>query len=170
MSDSPAAQLESVFRAIHNERRADVPLLHPNLEVEAVGFRSWQGHWVGILITPWMVGLYLLPGEDGDWPATFSGGNHTWKLPAGDYKFLVDAEDEIGPFHLCTLLSPVKELADQATARAAAEAVLEQVFDETRADEAEEGHADITPQPEDDEPLTSAPGVTRRHFLRKLGG
>ena len=46
---------------IQRERMADIPLLNPALEVQAVGFSVWEAYCLGVLITPWFMNLMLLP-------------------------------------------------------------------------------------------------------------
>lgn len=171
-TDDLPRRLAVTFQRIQKERMADVPILNPYLCVEAVGFRRWQGQWAGILITPWLIGLYLLPGDEANWPRVPRGGRCTWNLPKGDYVFLVDQEEGFGPYHVCTLMSPVKQFSDQATARASAEALLEQIFarssgEATGSKVAEESQEVKFVDPQLEEPL-AAKGVTRRDFLRKF--
>lgn len=182
MNDSPTVDPESsepaperlvkMFWRVRDERMAAVPVCNPNLEVEAVGFRQWLGVWVGILITPWTIGLYVLPDVEAAWPRIPTGGRCNWLLPEGEYQFLVDQEAGFGPFHICTLMSPVTQFADQASARIAAEAVLEKLF-EPEDGETEDagrvrqaGEAKLT-GPRLEEPPTKK-GLTRRDFLRKF--
>jgi hypothetical protein len=54
--------LEAVFEAVRRTRMADLPFLNPQLRVEAVGFRDWQGARVGALITPWSIVIVAMPG------------------------------------------------------------------------------------------------------------
>lgn len=172
ITDDLPQRLVATFQRIQLERMAGVPILNPYLEIEAIGFRRWQGQWAGILVTPWLIGLYLLPGDEASWPRVPRGGRCTWKLPKGEYAFLVDQEDGFGPYHVCTLMSPVKQFTDQATARASAEAMMTQLFEggtetctaDSVATETEE--IQLT-DPQLEEPLTSK-GVTRRDFLRKF--
>lgn len=170
--DALPQRLVQTFRQVRDERMADVPICNPNLDVEAVGFRQWQGHWVGVLITPWTIGLYILPDDETRWPRVSSGSRCNWALPAGDYQFFVDQEAGFGPFHVCTLMSPVTQFSDQATARVSAEAVLEKLL--ASDSEGEQGGVraraanDVKlTDPQLEEPLTSK-GVTRRDFLRKF--
>lgn len=167
-TDDLPQRLAETFRRIQAQRMAGMPILNPYLEVEAVGFRRWQGQWVGVLITPWLIGLYVLPGDEETWPRMPSHGRCDWSLPAGEYEFLVDQEEGFGPYHVCTLMSPVKEFNDQATARAAAEALMAQLF---AAEMTSDGKVSATNAGglRSDEPLT-AKGVTRRHFLRGSRG
>ncbi len=165
-------QLEKIFQRVREERMSDVPICNPNLKVEAVGFRQWQGHWVGVLVTPWTIGLYILPDDESMWPRVATGSRCNWTLPAGDYQFFVDQEEGFGPFHVCTLMSPVTQFSDQATARASAEAVLEKLFTDSENSATGSANARLADEtqltdPQLEEPLTSK-GVTRRDFLRKF--
>ena len=63
----PSARIEAAFRAILETRMRGLPVLNPAVEVEAVGFRAWEGHWLGMLVTPWFINLMLLPLEPERW-------------------------------------------------------------------------------------------------------
>jgi [NiFe] hydrogenase assembly HybE family chaperone len=64
---SPADAVEEAFFRIQREQMADVPILNPALSVEAVDFQRWQGHWLGIVVTPWCMSLLLVPGSAENW-------------------------------------------------------------------------------------------------------
>ena len=85
---------------------ADLPFLNPKLRVESVGFRPWQGQWLGALVTPWSLNLVLLPGE-GQWETLAMGGERFAALPAGRYRFIAGHDEELGEYHACSLFSPV---------------------------------------------------------------
>jgi [NiFe] hydrogenase assembly HybE family chaperone len=119
--------LETAFRRIALTRMADVPLCNPALAVEAVGFRDWQAHRVGVLITPWSINLVALP-RHADSRALQPDERRSWVFPTGDYEFMGGEEPECGPFEFCSLYSPPDEFADQAQARATALAVMQQLF------------------------------------------
>jgi [NiFe] hydrogenase assembly HybE family chaperone len=103
----------------------DMPLRNPALEIDVVGFRFWEGRHVGVLITPWTVSLAILPA-----PALVLGERQRWTFPSGEYEFMGGEEPECGPFQFCSLFSPPDKIADQAQARAIAEAGMEQLFGE----------------------------------------
>lgn len=133
--ENPSARLEQVFRRIEAERMADVPILNRDLTVEAVGFQEWQGHWLGILITPWFMNLMLLPGHESDWSSVPAGKSRMWRLPAGEYEFIAGFEPDLGEYHSCSLFSPVLEFVDQEAARLTAQAALAAILkpDDRRA-------------------------------------
>jgi [NiFe] hydrogenase assembly HybE family chaperone len=117
--------MERVFRDIHAHRMQGLPILNDALDVEAVGFRPWHGHWLGVLITPWFMNVMLLPGPEAPWPDVPPGGKRDWEFPSGVYTFIVGQEATLGEYHMCSLFSPVFEMPDAATARLTALAALE---------------------------------------------
>lgn len=129
-----ATTLETVFNRIAATRMAGLPILNPALEVEAVGFRDWQGETYGILITPWFMNLLCLPGEDSAWPRMQAGSTHNRCLPGGEFAFLAAEEADIGPYLSCSLFSPMADFADMDGARAVALEAVTQLF---RPDEPE---------------------------------
>jgi [NiFe] hydrogenase assembly HybE family chaperone len=124
---SPAA-LEACFRQVAATRMAWVALCNPALEVEALGFRPWGDHQIGVLITPWSMLLICLPGGDPDWAASASGATVTLDLPSGAYDVLTAHEPGLGSYLTGSLFSPMFGFADMDQARAVAAAVMEQVF------------------------------------------
>ncbi|MCF6209603.1 MAG: [NiFe]-hydrogenase assembly chaperone HybE [Gammaproteobacteria bacterium] len=134
--DRLMTDLEAVFSAIQRERMVDIPILNPRLEVRAVGFQDWDGHWLGVLITPWFMNLMLLPGEGKIWPEMATGDKLSHVLPSGRYEFIVGDENDIGQYQMCSLFSPMFEFEDQAAVVATAEAVMAAIFDQANKDEA----------------------------------
>lgn len=121
---APIARLEARFNDIWRTRMAGLPILNDALRVEAVGFRPWRDGWLGVLVTPWFMGLLWLP-ADGKQPLGQPGEKITCSFPFGDYEFLVSDEDTIGAYLTCSLCSPLSSFSDHESARAAAVAVLE---------------------------------------------
>jgi [NiFe] hydrogenase assembly HybE family chaperone len=147
----PSARLEAAFTRIWKTRMTGLPFLNDRLRVEAVGFRPWQGEWLGALVTPWFVNLVLVPGE-GEWTPLAQGGERIVTLPAGGFRFVAGHDEDIGEYHACSLFSPAQEFADHDTARAVAAASLEALFDPAND---EKGRAAEAPSP-----------VSKRDFLR----
>ena len=124
---SPQA-LQSAFERIGATRMADMPLVNAALRVETVGFRTWEGKQVGVLIAPWSISIVVLPGERNDVRALALDQHVRWRFPDGEYEFMGGNEPECGPFHFCSLFSPPDEVADQEHARDIAKAVMEMLF------------------------------------------
>ena len=126
-------KLEAVFGKIQQERMLDVPILNPALSVSAIGMRPFGETWVCAVITPWFINVMMLPGRAEDveaWSRVPVGTKAEQEFPAGTFEFLCSTEDELGPFRMCSLFSPVLEFANQEAALAAAEAALGALFDE----------------------------------------
>ncbi|MBM3392080.1 MAG: [NiFe]-hydrogenase assembly chaperone HybE [Betaproteobacteria bacterium] len=131
----PAPLLEAAFRRILAETMADVPILNPALQVEAVGFARHGDHWLGILITPWFMNLVLAPGAAASWQSVAPGLRLFRKFPSGDFAFLGSNEPEVGEFQSCSLFSPMAQFAEQAGAREVALAALQALQSDPAAPE-----------------------------------
>lgn len=132
----PVAQkLESVFSEIARTRMADVPILNPVLRVEAVGFREWEGRWIGVLVTPWTINLILLPGHNTSLIPLALDEKSLWDFPSGTYEFMGLNEPAIGTCHICPLISPVMEFATHEEARAVAQEIITTLFAESARDD-----------------------------------
>lgn len=127
----PSGSLVEVFNKIALGSMAGLPICNPLLRVEAIGFRRLaNGHWAGLMITPWAINLLCLPGTKQDWPALTVGCKHDWHFPSGDYEFIVAGEERLGVYHLCSLFSPALEFADHAQAQLVALATVQALFAE----------------------------------------
>jgi [NiFe] hydrogenase assembly HybE family chaperone len=125
-------RLAAVFTKIQAERMDGVPILNPRLEVEVLGVRALNDHWLALLITPWFINLMLLPAtpeQEEAWRGLALGSNVPHRLPAGRFDFIVGEESALGRYQMCSLFSPVLEFQDQAAARIAGRAALEALFD-----------------------------------------
>lgn len=121
-------RLETCFRLVHNERMDGVPILNNALAVRAVGTHAWNDFWLSILITPWFINVVLVPQEpDGETIRT--GEKRMFGFPVGSFEFIRGHEDDLGPFWMCSLFSPVFEFADMETAEATANAALTELFE-----------------------------------------
>ncbi|MCM2287549.1 MAG: [NiFe]-hydrogenase assembly chaperone HybE [Sulfuritalea sp.] len=121
---SPAEAVEEAFFRIQREQMADLPILNPVLSVEAVNFQRWQGHWLGIVITPWCMSLLLVPGSSENWVSAGENKRRFVRFPAGDFAFLGSAESELGEYQSCPLFSPMGQFASQSEAAMTARASL----------------------------------------------
>jgi len=157
-ADDPSAWLEAHYRAVYAERMADLPFVNAALQVEAVGFDRLRGDWLGVMVTPWFINLFLLNGGGELWGDIPAGQRRYLELPCGTLQFLADDDPVLGPYQYCPLIAPVSEVADMAVARQAAVDALATVFSR--------------PAPPPAEAPEQAPpkNVTRRGFLRSLTG
>jgi [NiFe] hydrogenase assembly HybE family chaperone len=156
--DDPSLRIAQVYEDIWHTRMADMPILNARLRVEAVGFRPWEGQWLGALVTPWSLNLVLLPGE-GEWISLPAGEERFVAFPAGRFRFISAHLDPLGESHGCSLFSPVLEFTDHEAARLTAEAALAALFDEAHAPAADHLLREHRP-----EPAPAAP-VSKRDFL-----
>lgn len=150
-------RLGKAFQRIAQTRMAGLPFLNPTLHVEAVGFRPWGARILGVLIAPWTMNLVVLAGNDRDFRTLGADARQSWTFPSGEYEFMGGEDVECGPFHFCSLFSPMDDFADQRTARQTAEAVLDALFNTAMSD--------IGDVPSDVPPEAAPEPVSRRGFL-----
>ena len=108
----PAARLEAAFTRIWKTRMQGLPFLNPALRVEAVGFRAWQGEWLGVLVTPWSREPRADAGRGRVERAARRAASASSRFPAGRFRFIAGSDDELGEYHACSLFSPALEFAD----------------------------------------------------------
>lgn len=128
-----AERFAEVFEHVHREQMQGLPLLNPRLRVEALGFQPHDGRIIGILVTPWLMNVVMLPGDGDDWSDVELGHKVPQGFPAGTYKFMVNEIDGIGRYLTHSLYSPMREFSSQNHALAAAEAWLREAMDPARA-------------------------------------
>jgi [NiFe] hydrogenase assembly HybE family chaperone len=144
--------------------------VNPALAVDAVGFAPWQGHWLGVMVTPWFMNLVLLPHDRSRWQPLPVGGKRKLRFPAGVYEFIGADDPLVGEHQTCSLFSPVLEFEDHAAARLVAQLAREALLDEANAEAPEVPRADLAPPAGAAAARGSAPGpqtaVSKRDFLR----
>jgi [NiFe] hydrogenase assembly HybE family chaperone len=152
--DDPSAAVEAAFTRIWRERMEGLPILHPALQVEAVGLQPWNEHWVGMLVTPWSLSVLLLPLAAQAWVHVDDQQRRFVSFPFGDLAFLGGEEPGLGEYQTCSLFSPMERFASQAEARATAQASLAALLAPPAAER-------VDPPPPQQPPVPS-----RRRFLR----
>lgn len=123
-------RLAALYREIHRTAMSGAPICNDALLVDAVGFRDFEDHVVGVIVTPWFSNLVVAAQFPGG-PPTLSVESSPLRLrfPAGDVDFNVSKLDGFGPLAACSLFSPMSEFADHEAAREAARAALDALFD-----------------------------------------
>lgn len=164
----PPQRLEAAFRAIAATRMQGLAFVNDRLEVEAVGFRRWEGRWLGVLITPWFMNLVLLPDRPEQWRSIAVRESHSYAFPAGVFDFIAGFEDGVGEFQSCSVFSPMFDFGEQVVARATAHAALAALFN-AGARPGAEGPVDLPPPAAGltcEAPAAQKPAVSKRDFLR----
>jgi [NiFe] hydrogenase assembly HybE family chaperone len=152
---NPTESVEEAFTRIEHDHMVDVPILNLALRVEAIDFQRWQGHWLGIVVTPWCMSILLLPGSTQNWVSTGENKRRFVRFPAGDFALLGSDEAELGEYQSCSLFSPMGKFSTQSEATMTARASLIGLL--------------IAPQPPQTVPKavkgSDEPSLARRRFL-----
>ncbi|MEH6652065.1 MAG: [NiFe]-hydrogenase assembly chaperone HybE [Motiliproteus sp.] len=102
--------------------------VNPALTVATVNFQDHQGQVLGVLLTPWFLGLLLMPEELEGWRDHQIGDAHTENFPAGDFEFTHGWDPKFGAFGCSKIFSTMGEFSDQAAALRIAERAIQQLF------------------------------------------
>lgn len=122
------SELEQAFGFILRERMDGIPILNSKLDVEAVDFCEREGRPFGVLVTPWLMNLVLLPGEGEDWSQMKTGESVTHDFPAGPRAFQANEIEGFGVVQTFALYSPMFRFVNQDHARAAARHSLKELM------------------------------------------
>lgn len=160
-------KLETVFTDIANTRMAGLPICNEAMRVQAVGFRVWQEHWVGVLITPWTISLVLMPGDKAPLKMLGADEKMTWAFPSGDYEFMGLNDPALGACQICSLISPVNDVERHEDAVSIAEQVMEALFASEQSDRIRDAERKVKLEAArlNGEPIKDKT-LSRRDFLR----
>ncbi|WP_317930519.1 [NiFe]-hydrogenase assembly chaperone HybE [Halioxenophilus sp. WMMB6] len=128
--ESLTTTLQRVYAGILATRMQQVPVVNPDLGVQALHFTQWQEHFIGVLATPWFMNLMALPANDAAQPLYQLGFGKKFSLafPSGQYEFTLGAEAKLGAYGLCSLFSPMFDFADDGAVADTAQAVMAELF------------------------------------------
>lgn len=122
-----AEGLERVFRAIHEERIAGLPILNPALQVP-VDFRPLRSHCAGILITPMVHEPSGAAAGGRQLGRRRAGQAAQFRFPLGACEMAVYEEEMLGRNLSHSLFSPMGAFAGQQQAVAATVSILERMM------------------------------------------
>ena len=125
---SVARNVEAAFDRIHCENMQGIPILNTRINVECIGFQSFQERVVGVVITPWLMTVILLPSEDEDWSNLELGRKKFLEFPSKSYKFMLNEFEGIGFCQTHSLHSPMKAFSSHEFAVKAAEDFIEKMM------------------------------------------
>ncbi len=120
--------LEATFEKIHLEQMQGIPILNSAIKVQALGFRLYQGRVLGVIITPWLMNIVMLPKQNEDWSNMELGHKQPHIFPSKTYKFMVNDIDGIGPCQTHSLYSPMRDFASHEQAVTVAQEFLDSLM------------------------------------------
>ncbi len=120
--------LEATFERIHLEQMQGIPILNSAIKVQALGFQLYQGRVLGVIITPWLMNIVMLPKQNEDWGNMELGHKQPHKFPSKTYKFMVNDIDGIGPCQTHSLYSPMRDFASHEQAVSVATGFLDSLL------------------------------------------
>ena len=160
-TENPGGLVERILGAGTGE----IPV-NPRLKCTSVNFCHYRGDWLGVVITPWLMDLVLLPGGGELWGDIPQGQRRYVNLPQGTVAFSAAESPELGSYQHAPLVASVATLPDMAAAIKLAKQVMAGIC--------MAGRPPDMPSPTQREPgeaLPDTPDVpSRRGFFRRLAG
>lgn len=106
--ENPETLVKQAFEKIaQTEEMTTLPFYHKGIEVKTIAFQEYEEQWVGMVLTPWMMSIFILPGPKQIWPKRKVGERIGLRFPKGEIAFLVSEIDEIGQYMACSVMSPL---------------------------------------------------------------
>lgn len=122
-ADNPASVLVSQYQRIAREQMCTLPFYHPSMPILAE-CELFEEQWLGVVLTPWLLSVVVLPGPDQCWPVRPLASRIALQLPCGDMTFMVgelpmvDESTGRGQLLACSLMSPLDPQLGADTGRA----------------------------------------------------
>lgn len=161
-NDNPAPLLLAMYRRLADAGELAPDLCNPALAVDIAGFRRYRGDWIGAVVSPWFLRLFVLPGGGELWRDLPPGERLLLEFPAGQLEFVAEATPgaEVPTCLYCPLLESVAPIASQDAALELAMNAFTTLFSPPAP--AEPALTDERPAP--------PPVTDRRGFFRRLAG
>ena len=108
----PAPILMAQYERIAQEEMQALPFYHPAMPILAE-CALYEGQWLGVVLTPWMLSVVVLPGPDQCWSVRPLASRIALQLPCGNLTFMVgeltgmEEGARRGQLLACSLMSPL---------------------------------------------------------------
>lgn len=106
-----------------------LPIVNPNLAVDATSPRILGEHLVCVLISPWFMNLVLLPGTR-EWDDDEQGTTVDIAFPHESLEFTICRDSAIGTYLSAVLFRTVIDFPGMETALHIADDIVERLFSE----------------------------------------
>jgi [NiFe] hydrogenase assembly HybE family chaperone len=125
-------RLQAIYRDIAAGPMHGLPVCHPRLGVQAVGFRLHAGFAVGVVVTPWCMNVVqaAVPGGPA-LPEGRLGDSRALELPAGAIELIVGELPDFGRLDAASLFSPMFQFDGPDAALGTAAAAMAALFEAT---------------------------------------
>lgn len=171
-AENPGPALEGMYRRIWETSMRDMPFVNHALSIAAIGFRRYEGDWVGAVVSPWFLNLFILPGGGSLWSDRASGDRVKIPLPVGTLEFIADydPDGDIPAYQYCPLFVSVSQFTSHESAMTAAEEALEVLFSVPEPESEPLPAANLAPTVEAAAATAKEPIPARRAFFQGLAG
>jgi [NiFe] hydrogenase assembly HybE family chaperone len=102
-----AKTVEESYQKIYDENMRDVPIINSCIKIESRGFSLFEKRIIGVIITPWMANLIILPIKNENWQKYEIGKKKTFTFADKSYIFIANEIENIGVCFALSLHSPM---------------------------------------------------------------
>lgn len=112
IKENPASMLMAQYERIAREQMCELPFYHADMPILAE-CDLYEEQWLGVVLTPWMLSVVVLPGPGQCWPVRPLASRIALQLPCGNLTFMVgelpmvDEPTGRGQLLSCSLMSPL---------------------------------------------------------------
>ena len=124
----PSDLIREAFEQVAEHEMKEMPFLHPDVKVGTYAFQVFEGQWVGAVLTPWMLSVFILPGPGQEWPVRKVGAKMGVTLPRKDMPFIVSEIDGVGQYLSSSLMSPLNRKKSAAELAEVAKACIDELL------------------------------------------
>ncbi len=115
-TENPQTLIVEAFDKVHKESMQEMPFCASNINVASSNFQLMDGHWLGVLLTPWMISIMLLPSDQVSHPDREVTSKIGIQLANDNYTFTVGEQEGVGKYYACSIMSPLSGIASQEEA------------------------------------------------------
>lgn len=127
--ENPSSLVEQVFSQIaQTQDMMELPFYHKGILTKTFSFQEFEEQWVGVVLTPWMLSVVILPGSRQIWPQREVGDKLGLSFPRGDVTFVVSEIEGLGQYLSCSLMSPLDRHVHQKVYEQLAEDSLKELL------------------------------------------
>lgn len=133
--DNPENLIKQAFQLVaQTEDMVNLPFFHKGIEISAISFQLFEEQWLGMVLTPWMMSIFILPGPNQVWPKRKIGEKLGLQFPKGNALFFVGELEGLGQYLSCSVMSPLDRHTGQLVYEKLAQDAIKELLGQKEPD------------------------------------
>lgn len=126
-SENPTALFQAEMQQVA-ESMAELPFYRADIPCFCPKFVLFEGQWIGVVLTPWLLSVVVLPGPEQYWDTRKIGDKIALQFPNKTLLFTVSSLPNIPQYLSCSLMSPLASTLTTEQAQQLARDCLHQLL------------------------------------------